>query len=172
MVTIPRATTPVPWSLRGEVLEGFLRFARALLEFHEDRQAYLVARYIPDVLTDDDIKVFFVSGHPVDAKWLDAHWPVMAATDLYERARMANDAPGPAEGELLTLRYLAASRARDEVALADIAALIGEPTLIGNLIKLVAAIAELADLIVLHVDKDFELITEVTGQPLDRLDVT
>lgn len=36
---------------------------------------------------------------------------------------------------------------------------------------LVAAIAELADLTVLHVDKDFELITEITGQPLERLDM-
>ena len=54
-------------------------------------------------------------------------------------ARMAHDAPAPAEAELLTLRYLAASRARDELAMADIAQLIGEPTLIGNLIKLVAA---------------------------------
>jgi predicted nucleic acid-binding protein len=36
---------------------------------------------------------------------------------------------------------------------------------------LVAAIAELADLTVLHVDKDFELITAVTGQSLERLDV-
>jgi hypothetical protein len=54
-------------------------------------------------------------------------------------ARMAHDAPGPAEAELLTLRYLAASRARDELAMADIAQLVGEPALIGNLIKLVAA---------------------------------
>jgi predicted nucleic acid-binding protein len=37
---------------------------------------------------------------------------------------------------------------------------------------LVAAIAESADLTVLHVDKDFELIAEVTGQPLERLRVT
>jgi len=36
---------------------------------------------------------------------------------------------------------------------------------------LVAAIAESADLTVLHVDKDFELISEITGQPLERLDV-
>lgn len=35
---------------------------------------------------------------------------------------------------------------------------------------LVAATAELADLTVLHVDKDFELIAEVTGQPVERLD--
>lgn len=34
---------------------------------------------------------------------------------------------------------------------------------------LVAATAELAELIVLHVDKDFDLIAEVTGQPLERL---
>lgn len=37
---------------------------------------------------------------------------------------------------------------------------------------LVAATAELAGLTVLHVDKDFELIAEVTGQPLQRLDET
>jgi hypothetical protein len=33
----------------------------------------------------------------------------------------------------------------------------------------VAATAELAGLTVLHVDKDFELIAAVTGQPLERL---
>ena len=34
---------------------------------------------------------------------------------------------------------------------------------------LIAATAELAGLTVLHLDKDFELIAEVTGQPLERL---
>ena len=34
---------------------------------------------------------------------------------------------------------------------------------------LLAATAELADFTVLHVDKDFEVIAEVTGQPLERL---
>ena len=34
---------------------------------------------------------------------------------------------------------------------------------------LVAATAELAELTVLHVDKDFELIAELTGQPVQRL---
>ena len=34
---------------------------------------------------------------------------------------------------------------------------------------LIAAVAELAQLTVLHVDKDFELIAEVTGQPVERL---
>lgn len=34
---------------------------------------------------------------------------------------------------------------------------------------LVAATAELAVLTVLHVDKDFELIAAITGQPLERL---
>jgi predicted nucleic acid-binding protein len=32
-----------------------------------------------------------------------------------------------------------------------------------------AATAELADLTLLHVDKDFELIADLTGQPLERL---
>lgn len=36
---------------------------------------------------------------------------------------------------------------------------------------LIAATAELADLAVLHLDKDFELIAELTGQPVQRLDV-
>ena len=35
---------------------------------------------------------------------------------------------------------------------------------------LIAATAELAELTVLHVDKDFELIADITGQPLERLD--
>jgi predicted nucleic acid-binding protein len=34
---------------------------------------------------------------------------------------------------------------------------------------LVAAIAELAGLTVLHVDKDFDVIAEITGQPIERL---
>jgi hypothetical protein len=32
-----------------------------------------------------------------------------------------------------------------------------------------AAAAELAELTVLHVDKGFELIAEITGQPMERL---
>ena len=36
---------------------------------------------------------------------------------------------------------------------------------------MVAATAELAGLIVLHFDKDFDLITEVTGQQVERLAV-
>ncbi len=35
---------------------------------------------------------------------------------------------------------------------------------------LVAATAESENLIVLHRDKDFELIAEITGQPLERID--
>lgn len=34
---------------------------------------------------------------------------------------------------------------------------------------LIAAAAELAGLTVLHLDKDFDLIAEVTGQPMERL---
>nr|WP_245723548.1 PIN domain-containing protein [Microbacterium humi] len=34
---------------------------------------------------------------------------------------------------------------------------------------LIAATAEAAGLTVLHVDKDFELIADVTGQPVERL---
>ena len=37
---------------------------------------------------------------------------------------------------------------------------------------LIAATAELADLTVLHLDKDFELIAELTGQPTERLELT
>ena len=36
---------------------------------------------------------------------------------------------------------------------------------------IIAATAELAGLTVLHVDKDFEIIAGITGQPLDRLSV-
>lgn len=36
---------------------------------------------------------------------------------------------------------------------------------------LIAATAELADLTVLHLDKDFELIAELTGQPTERLEL-
>jgi predicted nucleic acid-binding protein len=34
---------------------------------------------------------------------------------------------------------------------------------------LIAATAELAGLVLLHLDKDFELIAEITAQPLERL---
>jgi predicted nucleic acid-binding protein len=34
---------------------------------------------------------------------------------------------------------------------------------------LIAAAAELAQLTVLHVDKDYELIADITGQPVERL---
>ncbi len=34
---------------------------------------------------------------------------------------------------------------------------------------LIAATAELAGLVLLHLDKDFELIAEITSQPLERL---
>lgn len=36
---------------------------------------------------------------------------------------------------------------------------------------LIAAAAELAGLTVLHMDKDFEIIAAVTGQPLERLNI-
>ena len=36
---------------------------------------------------------------------------------------------------------------------------------------IIAATAELADLTILHVDTDFELIAQVTGQPVERLTV-
>ena len=34
---------------------------------------------------------------------------------------------------------------------------------------IIAAIAEVAGLVVLHDDKDFELIADITGQPVQRL---
>ncbi len=37
---------------------------------------------------------------------------------------------------------------------------------------LIAAMGELAELVVLHVDKDFETIADVTGQPVERLAVS
>jgi hypothetical protein len=37
---------------------------------------------------------------------------------------------------------------------------------------LIAAAAELTDLVVLHLDKDYELIAEITGQPIERLTLT
>lgn len=36
---------------------------------------------------------------------------------------------------------------------------------------LIAATAELSGLTILHVDKDFELIADITGQPCERLDL-
>ena len=37
---------------------------------------------------------------------------------------------------------------------------------------IIAATAELSELTVLHVDKDFDIITSITGQPTNRLDYT
>jgi predicted nucleic acid-binding protein len=37
---------------------------------------------------------------------------------------------------------------------------------------IIAATAELAGLTVLHVDNDFEVIASITGQPLERLNVS
>ena len=37
---------------------------------------------------------------------------------------------------------------------------------------LIAAVAERAGFTVLHLDKDFELIAEITGQPVERLQMT
>jgi predicted nucleic acid-binding protein len=37
---------------------------------------------------------------------------------------------------------------------------------------IIAATAELSGLTVLHVDKDFEIIASITGQPLERLDLS
>ena len=37
---------------------------------------------------------------------------------------------------------------------------------------IIAATAELAGLTVLHLDKDFEIIASITGQPLERLNVS
>ena len=34
---------------------------------------------------------------------------------------------------------------------------------------IIAATAELADLTVLHLDKDFDIIAQITGQPMERL---
>jgi predicted nucleic acid-binding protein len=37
---------------------------------------------------------------------------------------------------------------------------------------IIAATAELAGLTTLHLDKDFEIIAAITGQPLERLNIT
>jgi predicted nucleic acid-binding protein len=37
---------------------------------------------------------------------------------------------------------------------------------------IIAATAEFAGLAVLHLDKDFEIIASITGQPLERLEVS
>jgi predicted nucleic acid-binding protein len=37
---------------------------------------------------------------------------------------------------------------------------------------IIAATAELAELTVLHVDKDFDLIATLTGQPVERLEIS
>jgi predicted nucleic acid-binding protein len=37
---------------------------------------------------------------------------------------------------------------------------------------IIAATAEFAGLTVLHLDKDFEIIASITGQPLERLELS
>jgi hypothetical protein len=36
---------------------------------------------------------------------------------------------------------------------------------------IIAATAELAGLTVLHLDKDFEVLAEISGQPIERLNI-
>jgi hypothetical protein len=86
-----RKALPTVLSLKGKSLDSFLRLARGLLDFHDDRQAYFVARVSPDVLADEEIRMLFVGGHRIDGVWLKARWPLMAATDLYERARRTRE---------------------------------------------------------------------------------
>lgn len=62
---------------------------------------------------------------------------------------------------------VAADLKRSAEVFADINACLGRNPSIPDL--MVAATAELAGLIVLHFDKDFELISEVTGQQVERL---
>jgi predicted nucleic acid-binding protein len=37
---------------------------------------------------------------------------------------------------------------------------------------IIAATAEFAGLTILHIDKDFEIIASITGQPIERLETT
>jgi predicted nucleic acid-binding protein len=59
---------------------------------------------------------------------------------------------------------------RRAVALQNLLAVTGQHRAPSVPDLLIAATAELAGLIVLHLDKDFELIADLTGQPLERLD--
>jgi predicted nucleic acid-binding protein len=59
---------------------------------------------------------------------------------------------------------------RRAVALQNLLAVGGQHRALSVPDLLIAATAELASLIVLHLDKDFELIADLTGQPLERLD--
>jgi predicted nucleic acid-binding protein len=73
----------------------------------------------------------------------------------YVRRRLAQDAARP--GSAVSVRDLARFADRGQHRAPFI------PDLI------IAATAELAGLTVLHLDKDFEIIAAVTGQPVERL---
>jgi predicted nucleic acid-binding protein len=80
---------------------------------------------------------------------LDAHAARLGLSrSEYVRRRLAQDAATP--GSPVSVEDLAGSPAPDLI---------------------IATAAELAGLTVLHLDKDFDLIAEITGQPIERLNI-
>ena len=72
---------------------------------------------------------------------------------------------------LMPVEYLTPSIEDRVVAVQHALALSGEHRAPSIPDLLIAATAELAQLTVLHLDKDFELIAGLTGQPVERLDI-
>lgn len=89
-------------------------------------------------------------------------------------ARSADDwramIDGPPVSRLL-VEYLTPASERRAIEVQEMLVRVGHHRAPSVPDLLIAAIAELADLTVLHVDKDFELIAHYTDQPVERLRV-
>ena len=72
---------------------------------------------------------------------------------------------------LMPVEYLTPSIEDRAVAIQHALAIRGEHRAPSIPDLLIAATAELAQLTVLHLDNDFELIAGLTGQPVERLDI-
>lgn len=79
---------------------------------------------------------------------------------------LATEGPLPSQ---FSLAYLTPAAERRAVEVQGALARRGQHRAPSVADLLVAAIAETNRLTVLHVDKDFELIAEITGQPVERL---
>lgn len=93
---------------------------------------------------------------------LEVGYSARSGPDLREAARCP-------PMSLMPVEFLAPAAERRAVEVQMVLADQGRHRAPGVPDLLIAAVAELSGLIVLHLDKDFDLIAEVTGQPVERL---
>jgi len=110
--------------------------------------------------------------------WLDrinrgrVHIATMTRLELgtaYRSARHARTEIASPPLSLMPIEYLTLAAENRAMEVQLLLAEHGQHQAVSIPDLLLAATAETNGLIVLHIDKDFELIAEVTGQPLERL---